>query len=82
MKISFLVIETSETEGALEINKLLFSLLSLYIRYTSVIASHFLSQHPSRNHGLWAAKSVFTFFFIFFVLSNTAHGFENICDNF
>ena len=31
-----------------------------YIRYTSVIASDFLSQHPSPNHGPWEAKGVST----------------------
>ena len=27
-----------------------------YIRYTSVIAIDFLSQHPRPNHGLWEAR--------------------------
>ena len=31
-----------------------------YIRYTSVIASDFLSQHPRPNHGLWEEKRVST----------------------
>ena len=29
------------------------------MRYTSVIASDFLSQHPSLNHGLWEAKTFY-----------------------
>ena len=31
-----------------------------YVRYTSVITSDFLSQHPSPNHGPWKAKRVST----------------------
>ena len=31
-----------------------------YLRFTSVIAMDFLSQHPSPNHGFWEAKGVST----------------------
>ena len=39
---------------------LLLLLLLIYIRYTSVIAIDFLTQHPIPNHGLWEAKRVST----------------------
>ena len=48
----------------LKLNKIVVYYLFIYfllcIRYTSVIASDFLSQYPSPNHGLWETKRVST----------------------
>ena len=35
------------------------------MRYTSVIAFDFLSQHLSPNHGLWEAKSFSTYYYYY-----------------